>query len=147
MSPGENDAASLQRALSGLVRTLGLLRPDTTPCGQPITVTEAHALGELHDRGPLTQRELAVALGLQKSTVSRLVDQLDERDLARRSPNPVDRRSVLVTLTENGTVRAGRLAHARQALFADLIERLDPSDRRTVIDGLTRLEEAARGRP
>lgn len=129
-----------------MVRTLGLLRPDTTPCGQAITVTEAHALGELHDRGPLTQQQLATALGLQKSTVSRLVDQLDAQDLARRSPNPADRRSVLVALTDNGTVRAGRLAQARRELFADLVDRLDAADRRTVIDGLSRLEEVARAR-
>lgn len=147
MLEASDDAERLQQAFSGMVRALGLLRPDTTPCGLPISVTEAHALGELHDRGPLTQRQLAAALGLQKSTISRLVDQLEGRDLARRSPNPDDGRSVLVALTDNGTIRAGRLARARRELFGDLIERLSVADRRTVIDGLTRLEEAARGRP
>ncbi|MGQ0831957.1 MAG: MarR family winged helix-turn-helix transcriptional regulator [Microthrixaceae bacterium] len=146
MLEASDDAERLQQAFSGMVRALGLLRPDTTPCGLPISVTEAHALGELHDRGPLTQRQLAAALGLQKSTISRLVDQLEGRDLARRSPNPDDGRSVLVALTDNGTIRAGRLARGRRELFGDLIERLSVADRRTVIDGLTRLEEAARGR-
>lgn len=146
MSRVDQDAERLQRAFSGMVRSLGLLRPDTTPCGQPITVTEAHALSELRDRGPMTQQHLAAALGLQKSTVSRLVDQLEERDLSSRSPNPNDRRSVLVGLTDNGAIRAERLSESRRDLFAGIIERLDANDRRTVIDGLTRLEEAARAR-
>ena len=146
MLRADDDADRLQRAFSGMIRALGLLRPDTTPCGQPVTVTEAHALNELLDRGPMTQQKLAAALGLQKSTVSRLVDQLGERDLARRSPNPADRRSVLVDLTDNGALRAQRLAEARRALFAGIIDRLEVHDRRTVIDGLTQLEEAARAR-
>jgi DNA-binding MarR family transcriptional regulator len=146
MSRVADDADRLQRAFAGMIRALGLLRPDTTPCGQPVTVTEAHALGELLDHGPMTQQRLADALGLQKSTVSRLVDQLVGADLAARSPNPDDRRSVLVGLTRNGTTRARRLAAARRRLFAGLVEQLDPGDRRTVLAGLTRLEEVARAR-
>ncbi len=106
----EDDVARLQGAFASVVRALGLLRPDTTPCGQRISVTEAHAIAELHDRGPLTQQALAAALGLQKSTVSRLVDQLAADDLAARAPNPSDHRSVLVELTPNGKQRASRLA-------------------------------------
>ncbi len=51
----DRDAAKLQASFSAVVRALGLLRPDTTPCGQRMSVTEAHALGELHGAGPLTQ--------------------------------------------------------------------------------------------
>jgi DNA-binding MarR family transcriptional regulator len=147
MSRLDDDADRLQQAFAGVVRALGLLRPDTTPCGQPISVTEAHAVSELLDHGPMPQQHLARALGLQKSTVSRLVDQLAEGDLAARAPNPDDRRSVLVGLTRNGTARARRLAEARRRLFAGLVEQLDAADRRTVIAGLSRLAEVARAEP
>lgn len=143
---GGDDISRLQDAFASVVRALGLLRPDTTSCGQPVSVTEAHAIAELHGRGPLTQQELAAALGLQKSTVSRLVDQLAAGDLAARTPNPSDRRSVLVELTRNGKRRARRLAKARRALFAGLLDQLDEDARRTVVDGLTHLDEAARAR-
>jgi DNA-binding MarR family transcriptional regulator len=142
----EADAEQMQQAFAGVVRALGLLRPDTTPCGQPMSVTEAHAIAELHRRGPLTQKELTGALGLQKSTVSRLVGQLETADLAARGTNPADGRSVVVALTPNGIRRARRLADARTALFVDLLDRLAPADRRVAIEGLTRLEEAARAR-
>jgi DNA-binding MarR family transcriptional regulator len=137
------EADKLQRSFAGLIRSLGLLRPDTPPCGQPVTVTEAHAIAELHRCGPVAQQHLAELLRLQKSTISRLVDQLEEADLVAREVNPADRRSVLVGLTSNGHVRAERLAEARRSLFANLLEHLGPDDRATVVAGLARLEEAA----
>jgi DNA-binding MarR family transcriptional regulator len=140
------DAERLETAFVGVVRALGLLRPDTTPCGQPLSITEAHALAELRCDGPLAQNDLARRLRLQKSTVSRLVDQLTGEGLVRRAPNPADGRSILVALTRKGADRAARLARARTALFGDLIAGLGPRDRRTVIDGLDLLETAARAR-
>jgi DNA-binding MarR family transcriptional regulator len=143
---GTDDVDRLQQSFAAVVRALGLLRPDTTPCGQQMSTTEAHAVDELRCSGPCTQTQLADALRLQKSTVSRLVDQLEARDLVVRTPNPGDHRSHLVELTANGATRAERLVDARRVLFADLLGFVDPADRSTVIDGLIRLEEAARAR-
>jgi DNA-binding MarR family transcriptional regulator len=140
------DVDRLQGAFAGLIRALGVLRPDTTPCGQPMSVTEAHAISELHRVGPISQSRLADALGLQKSTISRLVTQLEAADLVTRQPNPSDRRSRLIALTPNGTRRARRLAAARAELFAELLDHLTPAQRRTAVEGLTHLEAAARAR-
>lgn len=137
------DAATLQASFSTVVRALGLLRPDTTPCGQPMSVSAAHAISELHAAGPLTQQGLADRLRLQKSTVSRLVDELCADGSVARKANPVDRRSVLLELTPLGASRAERLATARQALFGRLLDRLTTEDRRLVIAGLDRLARAA----
>lgn len=140
----EDELARLQTTFSSLVRILGLLRPDVTPCGQLISVPQAHAIAVLGEHGALSQQDLAAKLGLQKSTVSRLVDQLEAADLAVRNPNPSDGRSVLVALTPNGRRRARRLAEARRDLFARLLDQLDEGARRSVIEGLIHLEEAAR---
>lgn len=139
-------AAQLEAAFAGVVRALGLLRPDTTPCGQPMSVTEAHAIGELHVSGPLTQQELCARLRLEKSTVSRLVDQLGNRGIVARKPNPDDGRSVHVTLTAKGRRLTGRLRAARSQLFADLVADMSPEDQALVLGGLTRLEAAAHAR-
>jgi DNA-binding MarR family transcriptional regulator len=126
-----------------VVRALGLLRPDTTPCGQPISITEAHAIGELHAVGPLTQQDLAQRLRLQKSTVSRLVNQLDRGGLTKRTPNPADARSVLVRLTRKGNTRAVRLEAARQQLFSALLDTRTAAERCRITDGLELLQQAA----
>lgn len=138
-----SDVEAVSNAFAALVRSLGLLRPDTTPCGQPMSITEAHAIDELHRAGPATQQHLAGALRLQKSTVSRLVDQLEQAGVVARDTNPNDRRSVLVSLTDLGATRAGRLDDARHDLFSGLLSQLTPDERATVVAGLTRLKEAA----
>jgi DNA-binding MarR family transcriptional regulator len=140
----EADSSNLQANFVALVRSLGLLRPDTTPCGEPMSISEAHAIGELRDCGSLTQRELAQRLRLQKSTVSRLIDELERRRLVRRTSHPDDGRSVLIDLTSMGRRRAERLAEARQALFSRLLAEIAPAERRAVVRSLARLTEAAR---
>ena len=69
---------ALQRRLIAFVRAFGLHKGDETPCGVPIPVSEAHALTALADAGAggRSQTDLGRELGLTKSTVSRLVDQL-----------------------------------------------------------------------
>ena len=64
----------------------GLDRGSETPCGVPVSVSEAFALDALSD-GP--QRDLADTLGLTKSTVSRLIDDMAERRLVKVDPTPL----------------------------------------------------------
>lgn len=136
------DPAELQDAVSRFVRAFGLHQPDQTPCGQPIPVSEAHALGELARDGELRQIELVHRLRLEKSTTSRLVGQLVKRGWAERLPAPGDGRGVLVRLTHQGAQAAQRLANARQARFAGALERIPEAQREAVLNALTLLTEA-----
>jgi DNA-binding MarR family transcriptional regulator len=127
----------------GVVRALGLIRPDTTPCGQPLSLTHAHTISELHSDGPLSQQALAARLRLQKSTVSRLVDELGRDGTVERQPNPSDRRSVLIALTPAGRRKAERLRDAQTELFARLLADTAAEDRRMLADLLDQLARAA----
>ncbi|HEX6417576.1 MAG TPA: MarR family winged helix-turn-helix transcriptional regulator [Acidimicrobiales bacterium] len=140
---GERDAAALQRHLAGFVRAFGLHRPDETPCGAPVPVSEAHALSVLAERGPLTQTDLVHHLALGKSTVSRLVDQVVARGWAERTTSPDDARCRLVALTPAGRDAAAGLQRARAARFARLLDRIPPAERPVVLAALTTLTEAA----
>ncbi|HEY8544977.1 MAG TPA: MarR family transcriptional regulator, partial [Acidimicrobiales bacterium] len=93
---GDEDAEALQRRLMTFVRAFGLHQPDRTPCGATVPVSEAHALAVLDEQGALPQGRLAGELGLTKSTVSRLVDQLERRGWARRQVGEGDGRQRLV---------------------------------------------------
>jgi DNA-binding MarR family transcriptional regulator len=106
-------AADLQDSLVAFVRAFGLHQPETTPCGQPIPVSEAHALGELARAGTLGQLELGQRLNLQKSTVSRLVAQLLARGWVQREADQNDGRASLLRLTASGRQAATQLAEAR----------------------------------
>ena len=117
-----------------LIRALGLLEPDRTPCGQPLSPSAAHALTELSEGIALTQSELAARLRLEKSTVSRLVGQLQERGWVERRRAEHDGRVLLLELTDQGRQMAEQVATSRAAFFARLSERI-PSHREAELSG------------
>lgn len=89
MSPDPPDD-DLQRRFVAFVRAFGLHRPEQTPCGAPVAVSEAHALSVIDEHGPLPQNNLAHHLQLAKSTVSRMLDQLERRGWVQRSTSDDD---------------------------------------------------------
>jgi DNA-binding MarR family transcriptional regulator len=65
--------------------------------------------------GSHTVRELALRLNVPKPSITRGIDRLVELGLARRAPDPHDRRSVLVQQTRKG---ADLMSELRQSLRA-----------------------------
>ncbi|WP_020575163.1 MarR family winged helix-turn-helix transcriptional regulator [Actinopolymorpha alba] len=144
MTEGDDaEVLALQSRIATFVRAFGLHQPDRTPCGESVPVSEAHAVAELDRDGPMTQTELAGRLRLEKSSVSRLVNQLISRGWVRRGKRAGDGRLIWLELTETGSRAAGELATARAGRFAKLLRNI-PTDRRAeVIDALTLLVDAA----
>lgn len=126
----------LQDLMVALVRAFGLHQPDQTPCGEPVSVSEAHTLMELARGEPLSQMELAGRLRLEKSTVSRLVRRLEQRRWLRRERNPEDGRAVLLHLSEEGRRAAERLAAARVEKFSRIFAVIPPEDQESVLHTL-----------
>ena len=146
MAAGDDPLSmELQRRVVAFVRAFGLHRPDETPCGAPVPVSEAHALAVLADGGPMSQRGLSEALGLTKSTVSRLVDQLERRGWARRTAGEDDARQRLVDLTNGGRKAADEIAARRAERMAQVLDRIPEADRPAVLAALDALVEATRG--
>lgn len=90
-----------------------------------LSLTQLRVLAILRDHTP-AMGELADHLGLERSTLSGLVDRAERRGLLRRIPNPHDRRGVAVGLTPEG-VRLGDMAYDQVAeglspLFGDLVD-------------------------
>jgi len=134
--------AALDFALSDLVLALGLHRPDRTPCGQPLSVSEGLTLLALDVTGPLVQRDLAFALKLEKSTVSRLVDGLARRGFVERDPHPQDGRQLLVGLTDVGRRQVTALRATRTARMAGLLAAVPADQRDAVVKAVRLLVEA-----
>src|ERR1700691_1194437 len=66
-----------------------------------LSLTQIRVLAILRDRrGKMS--ELGDYLGLDKSTITGLVDRAEKRGLLQRTPNPVDGRAVDVMLTAAG---------------------------------------------
>jgi DNA-binding MarR family transcriptional regulator len=72
-----------------------------------LSLTQLRVLAILRDRR-IKISELAGHLGLDKSTISTLVDRAEKRGLLQRAPNPLDRRGVDVLLSPAGLELADR---------------------------------------
>lgn len=129
-------------AIRSFVTAFGLDRGSETPCGVPVSVSEAFALDALAP-GPLRQQDLARTLDLTKSTISRLVDDMVARRYVKRRPDPADGRAVSVELLALGRKRAEQLQRAREAKYSALFTAIAPEDRQLVSNALRILTAAA----
>jgi DNA-binding MarR family transcriptional regulator len=87
-----------------------------------LSITQLRLLAILRDRDP-GMLELARHLGLEKSSVSGLIDRAERRRLVARTAAPVDGRGVLVTLAPEGRRLAEQLA---DRVIAELVDLLAP---------------------
>ena len=107
-----------------------------------LTISTLGIMGRLAraESRTLRQTDIAEAMGLSFSRISRLIDTLEARGLVERHPCPTDARAVNVTLTADGQTLA---RSAQDAVFAFVEDRffatLDDAEIATLADVFTRL--------
>lgn len=124
-------AASSQGLLDALAQaaftTMAIL--NRLAADNDLSLTALRVAGILRDRR-LRMAELADYLGLEKSTLTGLVDRAEKRGLMARAPSPDDGRATDVFLTKEGSKLAESLEGQWQSAMAPLIARLDASSRK-----------------
>lgn len=100
------------------------------------SLSELMALGELTDVEAMSQHELARRLGLEKSTVSRLVAGLVDRGWVSRARNPDNRRLYRLQLTHDGQAAARQIGKELRARHTELLNGLTPAERHGLTIGL-----------
>jgi DNA-binding MarR family transcriptional regulator len=109
-----------------------------------LTQAEAHVLAALGELAPCSINDLYHRFGHKRSTLTSLLDRLEERGWARRGAHPASRRLVLVELTEEGRLVADRVRLAVQELEARLLAHLESADMAAFAHVLFALEEELR---
>ena len=105
---------------------------------QDLSLTQLRVLGILRDRQP-TMADLASYLGLERSTVSGLIDRAVQRGLVQKDADPTDGRSVRVSLTERARRLESRMIAEIGELMAPLTDRLNTSERKRFTDLLAKV--------
>ena len=116
-------------ALGQVLELVVLMNDDMTRslARDGLTVSRAHLLWELLQRGPSTQRVLAEALEVSPRNITGLVDGLVATGFVTREPHPTDRRATLVSFTRRGARIAKQMDDGRgqlaELLFAGMSDR------------------------
>ncbi|WP_076479184.1 MarR family winged helix-turn-helix transcriptional regulator [Williamsia sterculiae] len=92
------------------------------------TAAQATALVTLLDHGPLRMGELADREGVRMPTATALVDGLSRQGLAERTPDPEDRRAVLVQLSAHGAEVLTDVAGRRDEVLVSALQQMSSDD-------------------
>ena len=129
---------ALQRATH---RTLHAL--STALANLNLSAAEINALANLGDGGTLNVRQLGERTGTRASTLTGLLDRLENRGYLTRELDPRDRRSFRLPLTEAGQATATRVLAAIADLERDALSRLSAEQIAGYHAVITALEEAS----
>jgi DNA-binding MarR family transcriptional regulator len=139
MSSDESLDALIDAFVRGTFRVTGVLT--RIAAQNDLSLTQLRVLGILRDRRPRVT-ELAAALGLDKSTMSGLIDRAERRGLLARGRNVQDGRAVDVFLTPAGRELTERLDDEVRAALVPRVGRVPAGQREQLLRLLEPLLDA-----
>ena len=110
---------ALQQATHRILHALSAALADVN-----LSAAEINALANLGDGGTLNVRQLSERTGTRPSTLTGVLDRLENRGYLTRELDPGDRRSFRLPLTEMGQAVASRVLSAIAGLERDALSRL-----------------------
>lgn len=105
-------------------------------CSCNITTAQCHALVEVGRRKDISLKELAEILELNKSTMSKTVEDLYKKRLISREPLETDRRAIKINLTEEGMRHFEMIEAAMNRKFSEIFDRIPAGKQDNVLDAL-----------
>lgn len=144
MAAAESD--ELHALFMELVRVAGLLHPEQFLPGHPVSFSQAFAIHELDRDAGLSQQELAERLFLEKSTVSRMVADLERQGLVERERDPASRRTYRLRLTDAGRALHTGVAARYGEQYREWTAAMTPAERQALLVGLPALIRVVRHR-
>ena len=119
-----------------------LNQSDCCQCG--INESQCFLIVEIGRRPGISNKELAEIVGLDKSGISRGVEELVRKGYVNREPSTEDRRCVVLSLTESGQARFDRIENDMHAKFAAVLSQIDPEKQQQVLEALEIYNDACR---
>ena len=104
-----------------------------TDAGISITPSQMGIIFFLNIKGEMNMSALSVSMGLDNSTLTRLVDKLVRTGFVERVPNPADRRGFLVRVTETGIAQGVRASEIAKEINTMVMEGFSEEEIRVFI--------------
>lgn len=141
----DDDAVSrIDDALNILVRRIQGPRARellTARAGLSLERAAYPLLRRIGERHTVRTTDVAAALSVDVSTVSRQVKQLEAEGLVARTPDPLDGRASVLTLTAAGHDALDRIRRARRQVLAEVVAGWPEEDRSALADLICQLAE------
>ncbi|HGS6999611.1 MarR family multiple antibiotic resistance transcriptional regulator [Raoultella sp. BIGb0149] len=107
--------------------------------GMDITAAQFKVLISIY-KGVTSPVEISKNLVMDAGAMSRMVDRMVKRDLISRSPNPQDKRQVVLALSGKGELICERFVNeALASIISDLTARLTPDESRLLVELMTKM--------
>ena len=104
-----------------------------------ITSAQLNCLLALYENGPLPPSQIARHMMVNSSTVTGVIDRLEQKRLVRRQRNSPDRRIINIQLTPDGKKMAEVAPPPIQQRVVDGLQQLSPNELNLIIRSLTKL--------
>ena len=101
-----------------------------------LTIEQLLVLKHLDLAEGIPQNTLSQLAGKSPANITRILDRLEKKNSIIRRPNPEDRRSSLVFLTDEGENVRDELVRLFQGLVSELVEGIAPEKQLVAIDVL-----------
>lgn len=121
----------------------GRFRSSTQRALQPLGISPPmlRALEALAVDQPLTQVQLGVRVGMDRTTIVHLVDRFEELGYAQRCRSPKDRRSHALMLTAHGNVALGKARVLARSVEEQVLAPLSSAQRKSLLELLQLIHE------
>lgn len=143
MDVGRAQAFEVRDLLNRLAERIGALN-EAQVCCHNVSYSEYRALRAVQQQGAPALGELATSLSLSPSGLTRLLDRLDQKGYARRSPSLLDARAAEVHLTPHGEALLQRIDEETVAYVQQLLTEIPEPMRPVLVSALRTLEQAER---
>jgi DNA-binding MarR family transcriptional regulator len=104
-----------------------------------VSAPQLHCLLALYDNGPLALSQIARLIMVKSSTVTGIIDRLEQKGLVTRLRNSPDRRVINIELTEAGRTLARNAPPPIQHKIVEGIKKLPEAEVDQVIRSLSKL--------
>jgi len=104
-----------------------------------ISAAQVNCLLALNEHGPLPPSQIAKIIMVNSSTVTSIIDRLEQKNLVERQRISHDRRIITVQLTESGKTLAENAPSPIQQKIIDGVKRLTPQEVEHIVNGLNML--------
>ncbi len=110
---------------------------------QDLTRSLVECLQYVFLHGDSSLKQISYGLGISIPAASQLVDRLVRKSLVERKEAELDRRSMLVQITESGIANIKNIREKRTQWFHGVLEKMSVSDRESLTNGLEGFIEGA----